>query len=139
MSAVPLLEALLEAQRRTQPAGAPLLVAGLSEQVLGEAMATLLGEAAAAAEGGEGGDAAAEGDAMRPTRAWSRLAHRLFNELAAQGPDLPVFGAPTVLPPSLVRRRQEWALREAVSRLSPPEEAARASGSAPLDEAPTTL
>ena len=136
MSAVPLLEALLEAQRRAQPAGAPLLAAGLSEEVLGEAMATLLGEAAAAAEGGEGGEG---GEAMRPTHAWSRLAHRLFNELAAQGPDLPVFGAPTVLPPSLVRRRQEWALREAVSRLSPPEEADRASGSAPLDEAPTTL
>ena len=74
---------------------------------------------------------------MRPTRAWSRLAHRLFNELAEQGPDLPVFGAPTVLPPSLGQRRQEWALREAVARLSPPEveEAGRASGSVPLDEA----
>ena len=40
-----------------------------------------------------------------------------------------------MLPPSLVRRRQDWALREAVARLSPPEDAARASGSVPLDEA----
>ena len=160
VGAVPLLEALLEAQRRAQPEGAPLLVAGLSQEALSEAMAALVGEAAAE---GEEGEAGSEGDAMRPTRAWSRLAHRLFNELAAQvrtltptltptptptppppltltltltqGPDLPVFGAPTVLPPSLVRRRQEWALREAVARLSPPEHAARASGSVPLDEA----
>ena len=133
LRAAPLLEALLEAQRRAQPPGAAPLGAGLGEEALAEAVAALLGEAAAA----EGGEAAAEGEAMRPTRAWSRLAHRLFNELAEQGPDLPVFGAPTVLPPSLVRRRQEWALREAVARLSPPEaeEAGRASGSVPLDEA----
>ena len=125
LRAAPLLEALLEAQRRAQPPGAAPLGAGLGEEALAEAVAALLGEAAA------------EGEAMRPTRAWSRLAHRLFNELAEQGPDLPVFGAPTVLPPSLVRRRQEWALREAVARLSPPEaeEAGRASGSVPLDEA----